>query len=139
MKRLLILSALTLLGACATGPVFDGFDAAPDGAGRVYVYQTRSAAGALRAHDLIYKEKMVGRIANGGYLSFTLPPGYQILFAKDCGKNPVVLDVAGGVSYFVEVRTFLVRGEYFCAFEERDPAEGGDALNGLRRLSGVDK
>ena len=106
LKRISVLAAIALLGACAaTGPRYEAAAQAPAGKGLVYIYRPGKFMGGGVVFDVHAGPKAenhaVVALQSGGYFPYYAEPGELELWSKTESTSSVTVDVKAGEMAYV--------------------------------------
>ena len=105
LVRTLILAASVMLmtGCAATlGPQFESVTAIPSGKALIYIYRTPKFVGSAVAFEIHHGDKVITRLASGGYYPYITDPGTVELWAKTEARSSVTLHVRAGETRYVK-------------------------------------
>lgn len=108
-RMALALAGLLAFSGCATGPVFQGPEAAPKDAAQLYVYRpVRMAGGGTSNKISVDSRSDTLSLPNGSWQRVLLAPGTHTVSVRDyfntmyCGPFPLTLQLLAGQTTYVE-------------------------------------
>lgn len=105
---LLALVAVCAVSGCATGPTFAGVEPVSPGKSQIYFLREGVLFGAGMTFDILVDDKLVGVLANSGFIPVTVSPGRHVLSAQTSmivrtAQRTTEIIVAEGARSFVLV------------------------------------
>jgi len=107
-KFLLATLVIALSGCTATGPTFTHVSP-PENEGILYLYRVSQITHSIGAPEISLNSTKQGKLTNGGYMAFTLPPGkYTIktdrnFLTWDMSCNELQVKVTSGKNAYVRL------------------------------------
>jgi hypothetical protein len=92
----------TLFSCGARGTAFQKVSVIPDAKGLVYIYRSYSVLGSAVAYSVHAGDEVVGKLHNGGYLTYMADPGELEVWGKTEARGSVTLDVVSGKEHYVK-------------------------------------
>ena len=142
MRNILRMSLMIILAgalsACATGEKFVGLEKPDEGKSRVYAYRTFDLLQSGIYPSIHLDSKLVGKLKNGGYFSFSVSPGMHTVslsgdFLQWHYKDhsfPVAIEP--NKTYFYRLKTISNTGYTFTPVEEEE------AMKALKKLNAIE-
>ena len=113
-RSIIVILMICATFGCATGPVFEKPEAAPEGSAQVYVYRVLRPVGAIPYLASIDESTELINLPNGSWQRLVLPPGNHSISVKDyfgvsyCGPRPLNMQLRSGETAYVRQEVYVV-------------------------------